>query len=627
MKKFFGLFLAIACLLPLSCKKGGENEPGGETAKAVLGVQVKDAIAVYEVPQNQSVNLELAVVADPTSAEPYTVSVAAKPALVAGYNTKNGTSYQMLPAEAFTLTGSPVVLPRYSAKSSSFQVRLKGAGCEPEQVYVLPVAVDAVQGGTNFDAPDDKAAYILFKMIPTEEEGDGSKDNPFAVKDVEGFLAIDAKLQDDATTYFKLMEDLDFQGVSFTYSQTDDPFTPADGETINPWIPINYAANDDAVPIAEKRKIFFEGNGHKISNFKAGGALFGVLTGTVQNLTIENADIDCIKGNMGGVLAANVGTADALEEIVVKNVTIKGSKIRNDYKRVGALLAWLKGGIVEDCEVECTVFGSEQQVGGLIGRVEKGTLKNCSASGQITAKNYYAGGLVGLVSETVSIQNCHAHGSLGNGDAKPSYSRMGGFIGEMYGGSIENSSATGDVEAVGHFAGAFIGVADAKVSDITIAKSFATGQAINTPAKKAGYGALVGRMESGNLSISDSYCAGAVTAFRWSGGLVGDVNMGKLTITNSYSVSDLSAIGPDNNGNFECGHVVGKVRDAENTIISCSGVVAWKVNEGDSFCFPADAISMSGNYFGNDGTVSSQAKSLGWNEGIWDFSASEPKLK
>lgn len=37
MKEFFGLFLAIACLLPLSCKKGGENEPGGETAMWVYG--------------------------------------------------------------------------------------------------------------------------------------------------------------------------------------------------------------------------------------------------------------------------------------------------------------------------------------------------------------------------------------------------------------------------------------------------------------------------------------------------------------------------------------------------------------------------------------------------------------
>ena len=52
----------------------------------------------------------------------------------------------------------------------------------------------------------------------------------------------------------------------------------------------------DAIAVAEKRGIVFDGNNHKISNFKAGAPLFYILVGSVENLTIENAEIDAEVG-------------------------------------------------------------------------------------------------------------------------------------------------------------------------------------------------------------------------------------------------------------------------------------------------------------------------------------------
>ena len=159
-------------------------------------------------------------------------------------------------------------------------------------------------------------------------------------------------------------------------------------------------------------------------------------------------------------------------------------------------------------------------------------------------------------------------------------------------------------------------------------QSYTTGKTSYTLAtgNKAGYGALVGRMEKGNLTIADCYATGAVKAYRWSSGFVGDVNQGKLTITNGYSSSDISAIGPDSNGNYECGILIGKVRLPESTTIVCSGFVAWNVSER-AFCFPSDAVPTAGNYYGKAGTVSQQAQTLGWSVDVWDLSGDFPVLK
>lgn len=629
MKKFFGLFLAIACLLPLSCKKGGENEPGGETAKAVLGVQVKDAIAVYEVPQNQSVNLELAVAADPTSAEAYTVSVAAKPALVAGYNTKNGTSYQMLPAEAFTLTGSPVVLPRYGAKSSSFQVRLKGAGCEPDQVYVLPVAVDAVQGGTNFDAPDDKAAYILFKMIPTDEEGDGSEAKPFVIKDVESFLKMDALLQDEATTCFKLDADLDFKDVVFTEE--------------NPWKPVNAAsAKDEAAESAARhRRIVFDGNGHKISNFKADGPIFGILCGSISDLTIDGFVIDSDYED-AATLVGVAGSSDLPENFVIKNVKVTNSRVVGQQDRAGGLVSRMRNGLVENCSTDCPVE-AKTRAGGIVGYMSRGTINNSSAAGNIKVVTYMAGGLVGWAGE-VTVTGCHASGNIVSESGN--YVRGGGLIGQIEGNStIKKCYATGNVEGQGHMGGGLIGVISSKELDkdqkiyenvdVTVSECYATGN-VTLPHGDTGNwahaGGLIGTITASpesTVSISNCYSTGAVAARRYSGGFIGSIYekdraCKKLTIINSYTTSDITGIVLSD----RCGLVLG-LNDGANAdtpnVIECSGFVAWNTSER-AFSY-LDVVPMDNSYYGTDGTVSQQAQKLGWDTSVWDFSGDEPQLK
>ena len=593
--------LLLPFLLAVSCEK--EKNGNAVAGPAQLGVEVKDAEDVIDLPKSRSQAFELCVVAKPGSAEAYTITLSANPGLVDAYNTAHGTSYEMLPSEAYSLTSTTVTLPRFTAKSTPCEILLKGQGCVLDQVYLLPVVIDGVQGGTNFSAPDDMAAYILFKMSAATADGSGTQEDPYLINSVDTFLLIDQLLKEDATVYFKMTEDIDFSTITFSEEQ--------------PWTPINYAPDDEGVAIAQKKRIDFDGNNHKISNFTAGGALFTNLTGSVRNLTIEKAGITCLAGNVGGILAGSA------TDVTIKIVRIKESKIEDYYKRTGGLVAWLRSGTIEDVEVECDVVG-DQQMGGLVGRVEEGTLINCSASGEIAADNYYVGGLIGYA-ETVTVKGCRASGKV---TASGSYARAGGLIGEMHGGSVEKSCASVDVEGPnGHYAGGFIGVADA-VADITVSKSYATGSARYTgTGNRSGYAGFIGRMEQGNLTVTDCYSTGAVKAFRWSGGFIGYVNKGTLTISNGYTTSDISAIGPDANGKYLRGLVVGQIQTAAEMVINCSKFIAWKTNADDALCYPATAVSATGNYFGNAGTVTSQAVALGWSADVWNLTGNAPTLK
>ena len=237
----------------------------------------------------------------------------------------------MLPADAFEIPSSPFVLPRYNKESATAQLRLKGQGCELDKVYLLPIVVTKAEGA-EYEAPEDKVAYVQVKMTPAQQEGAGTVDDPYLINDVAEFMKIDNLLKDNETVCFKLMEDIDFKDMVF--------------DEQNPWKPINFAADDDAKVAARKRMISFDGNGHKIVNFKAGGPFFGILVGSVKNLTVENAIIES-DADDAAVVVGVAGASDNAEGFIMKKVIVKDSKITNDYKRSGALVAHMRNGVVE----------------------------------------------------------------------------------------------------------------------------------------------------------------------------------------------------------------------------------------------------------------------------------------
>ncbi len=589
--------IPVMGLLALSCEKTGQ-EGGGNTGAAVLGVSVTNLPQVVEVPQNQSQSFEVVVVANPGPSEAIQVSLGTDESLVAKYNAAYGTAYEMLPAAAFELPSSPLMVMKYNKTSAPGTLKLIGAGCVQDKAYLLPVVVSSVKGNAAYEAPEDRVAYVVFKMLEAQMAGAGTQADPYLVTSTNEFNKIGNVLKSGETVYVKLAADIDYNGEAWT--QADATGAP----------------------------IFLDGDNHTVKNVKAECGLFVNLEGTVQNLIIDNAAINA-SVEQGGVLANTAGT-DA-DKVTIKNVKVTNSSIIN-VGHAGGLISRITNGVVENVEVQCNVDAVDR-VGGLFGHTIGTTVTNSVASGNVTASSYYSGGLIGMMHSSI-LKGCGATGNVTH--TTNSYARIGGLVGQAITSAvIEDCYATGTVYGGGYFGGALVGVVetvetvdDAEVvHTATIARSYSTGSiTLIRDAKDAGAGGLVGRHESGKLVVTDCYSSSAIECDRYCGGFIGDVNKGEVVVTNGFYNGDLTKMGPDANGNHSDGVAFGCVRTPDATTIKCAGFVAWNTLDYKKFCYQ-DFIPSAGNYFGAEETISAQARKLGWDESIWDLSGDTPKLK
>jgi hypothetical protein len=427
------------------------------------------------------------------------------------------------------------------------------------------------------------------------KDDDGTAAHPYLIADKYQMQAMKNLLVSEQTKYFKLVDDIDMTGESWTALNNASPFDKA---------------------------INLDGNGKTISHLRM--SLFYTYNGDVANLTIDAAEIDQSKGNYG-IFARQATVTDG----TVTNVTVKNSSLVSGNTIVGALFGTVSTNIVmTGCVADNVTLSSTQQAGGLVGLMKAGSIENCSASGSVTVTTYYAGGLVGLIngSEAGDIVVRNSHSSVAVAHTTGNNSRVGGLIGQIErDATIEKCYATGAVSGTGHYGGGLIGVVNAADKTVNISKCYATGNVtLNTGGNFSHAGGLLGRVDAGTVNISNCYSTGSVTIRRYSGGFVG-TNNGTLSITNSYTTSDISGIALST----ACGLVLG----SNSGTVTCTGFVAW--NSCDRlFCYPAGAVSTTGNYYGTEGSVYSQALALASTLGAnaWDFvnvwtTDAEPKLR
>lgn len=602
MKRIASLLLIPAALfLAVSCdKEGGKGD--GASGTAILSVTVNGLEGLLEIPENSNRTYDVLVTADPGPSDAISVTLGADQTLVDKYNAANGTSYQMLPQAAYELSADGLILMRYNKKSTTGTLTLKGTGCVRDQTYLLPVVVSTVKGTAPYDAPEDKAAYILFKMVAPQFDGAGTEADPYLVKTVGNFADMGYMLASGKYVYFKMAANVDFGGAAWTQVDTRDG-----------------------------KGIFFDGGGHKISNVTATASLFTSLEGGVKNLQFENVDVTA-GSTYAGVLAETSGYGVLIENIVISNSSVSNTNC------CGGLIGSINGTTIRNVDVDCSVSG-RMYVGGLLGRVLNGTIDDCHATGNVTSTAYYAGGLVGLFT-LGTVTNSSAAGNV-SASGDDIYARIGGLVGQMHGGTVDKCFATGDVASANYWGGGLVGVVNADEDDIFIKRSYATGDlnfVKNEEHKMAGVGGLVGSMGAGNVTIENCYASGAIHADRWSSGFVGNIYGGNLAIINGYSACDLSDLGPakakDADGNWNGGYVhedgivLGNDMSGTETPakISCTGFVALNLYER-AFCYPENVIPYKGNYYGREGTVSAQASALGWSTDVWNLTGDYPVLK
>jgi filamentous hemagglutinin family protein len=197
-------------------------------------------------------------------------------------------------------------------------------------------------------------------------------------------------------------------------------------------------------------------------------------------------------------------------------------------------------------------------VGGLIGLNQASTsaatsIDNSHATGHVSGTQGSVGGLVGTntvdtaSSASSNISNSYASGNVSN-------STGGGFVGGLVGSNTSNTSAnsafilnsyaSGSITSVGDSVGGLVG-SNLGNGDSRIVQSYATGNVSSTAALGTNVGGLIGLNTGGvtnsNVSISQSYATGTVTAPKTAGGLVGVISAGSGTanVDQSYTTSNV----------------------------------------------------------------------------------------
>lgn len=280
-----------------------------------------------------------------------------------------------------------------------------------------------------------------------------SADDPYLIADKYQMDAIhDLLVADETLRYFKMIDDIDMTGIT--------------------WVPLNNVADESG---HYSKYIYFDGNDFTLSGVKTASeskpdypSVFGVLNGTVTNLTIDHATIapaGDVSGGKSAILAAYIGSSDCTVSPSVNNITIMNSTVGTSSDKggnyCGGLAAQMgKAGstvsniTISDCSVATTnyaggmiaeigaattitgtnivantdVYGS--LAGGVIGFMNaKCTMNGCTyTGGNVTGSARYVGGMLGSTGNQASvISDCHVPDATINAASD----RAGGFVGQL----------------------------------------------------------------------------------------------------------------------------------------------------------------------------------------------------
>jgi len=110
-----------------------------------------------------------------------TVNFTLDNSLIDQYNVKNGTSYQAMPTDKFTISGLSTVIPSGRTTSDALSISIKTKDLAKGAEYLFPIVLSSVSSGTI--NPDLQTAYFRVKIVRKETDVTGtggltvSKDN------------------------------------------------------------------------------------------------------------------------------------------------------------------------------------------------------------------------------------------------------------------------------------------------------------------------------------------------------------------------------------------------------------------------------------------------------------------
>lgn len=276
--------------------------------------------------------------------------------------------------------------------------------------------------------------------------GTGIDGDPWLIGNKRQLLAVNGAMADGATKYFKMIDDVNMSGET--------------------WTPLNTDGTNNYIKFVN-----FDGNGKTISYLDK--HMFYVFKGSIYNLTLDHSSI-----TTRGILAEFIQGSGH----TVTNVKVTNGAITNTSTRIGGLIGQINSGssglttaTISGCQVSNTNVTGNGYVGGLIGEVnELVSISNCTyTGGTVTSSDQYTGGLIGNIQDFAStITDCHVENAIidvsGITSTDP---RAGGFVGilnnaaTISGCSVGTSSkkvtiklGTPSASGTKHNCGGFVGV-------------------------------------------------------------------------------------------------------------------------------------------------------------------------
>ena len=393
--------------------------------------------------------------------------------------------------------------------------------------------------------------------------GKGSEADPYMIENVDDLINVRNIIAVNSFIHFKMAADIDMSSVK-------------------DWTPIN--------PVNEPFGIMFDGDGHKISGFTCSSAdwasFFGVLHGTVKNLTFVNPVIKTTTTSPCGVVAAWVGNSDGSLKGCVENVHVINGKVSNSnaaqiggftgrsgegtfincsydgiVERTGTSASGYvpAGGLLGEALMDVTLTGcsssgtlttaSGRACGGILGKTTNQiNIKDCSSMMNISARDDVAGGIVGYYGNG-EISNCHVQSNITVREKGSGSSYIGGIAGHAAGAVVlSRCSYKGAIDAFSGIAGGIIGQCNASAGEgCTITGCFSEGSIKATTVA----GGIAGRSSDAGLEITDCGSSMDVNcSSSYVGGLVGDLPKNS-TMTNCFATGSVV-------GSFAVGGIAGR---------------------------------------------------------------------
>ena len=210
------------------------------------------------------------------------------------------------------------------------------------------------------------------------------------------------------------------------------------------------------------------------------------------------------------------------------------------------LFGYLENATIQNMQINSGSVSGIDYVGSIVGKAKNINIINCINNIEITAENGYAGGIAGLIEENGTIEKCVNNSSISSteyaNDTKDTF--IGGIIGASY-ANISESANNGNITSIYSATGGIAGESFKEISNCDnngIVQ--VTGKNINSDST---IGGIVGYIENGKVENcnnnnevkSEGNCVGGVVGISSSSEILNCNNISQVTVNNGSSVGGI----------------------------------------------------------------------------------------